>query len=403
MPSSDSNSPEFTRIDWDAEAGGRRRPAARTLAFVLALAAVGALLAYDLLVAPAKTIPPLEWDVRKVGWIVLVSLVVLGRYVLVPLVANRERTARHGRAFLRRPVGVLALAYLVAFAVLGLLGPDVFEFTYAKPAHNLQPPVFGSVNMSVTDSYSCIGPVVDGHCQGTWQYPLGTNYIGENVMEHFISGVHVAFKAGISTAVIMAVVATVVGTTAGYYGGWVDDVLMRYVDVQQTVPAIVVYIVVATLYLGNVENISDGGLFAFVLVFGLLDWGGIARLVRGEAIQRRTAGYVRAARAAGASDLHVIRRHVVPNSTATIVTALTRRIPLLILAQVGLAYLELNRTRPVSLGGVIRFGLRERYMPWHAKWWTTLPAVLILVGLVVAFNVFGDTVRDVLDPREEVR
>ncbi|MFC7197536.1 ABC transporter permease [Halosimplex aquaticum] len=337
------------------------------------------------------------------GWIVIVSLVVLARYVLVPLVADRQRTARHVRAFLRRPAGVLSLAYLVAFGTLGLIGPEVFQFSYAKLAHSLQPPVFASVNMSATDGYSCVGPVVDGRCQGTWQYPLGTNYVGENVIEHLLSGIHVAFKAGISTAVVMAVVATVVGTTAGYYGGRVDDVLMRYVDVQQTVPAVVVYIVVATLYLGNVENISDGGLFAFVLVFGLLDWGGIARLVRGEAMQRRTAGYVRAARAAGASDFHVIRRHVVPNSTATIVTALTRRVPLLILAQVGLAYLELNRTRPVSLGGVIRFGLRPRNMPWHVKWWTTLWAVLIVVGLVVAFNVFGDTVRDVLDPREEVR
>ncbi|WP_415383511.1 ABC transporter permease [Halosimplex sp. TS25] len=403
MPSSDPDPPEFTRIEWDAETGGRRRPAARTLGFVLALAAIGALLAYDLTVAPSKTIPPLEWDVRQVGWIVLVSLAVLARYVLVPLVADRERTARHVRAFLSRPAGALSLAYLVAFAVLGLLGPDAFQFTYAKPSQNLQPPVFGSVNMSVTDGYSCLGPVVDGYCQGTWQYPLGTNYIGENVIEHLISGIHIAFKAGISAGVVMAVVATVVGTTAGYYGGRVDDLLMRYVDIQQTIPAVVVYIVVATLFLGNVENISDGGLFAFVLVFGLLDWGGVARLVRGEAMQRRTAGYVRAARAAGASDLRVIRRHVVPNSTATIVTALTRRIPLLILAQVGLAYLELNRTRPASLGGVIRFGLRPRYMPWHAKWWTTLWAVLVIVGLVVAFNVFGDTVRDVLDPREEVQ
>ncbi|MFC7143072.1 ABC transporter permease [Halosimplex aquaticum] len=403
MPSSGSDSPEFTRIDWDAEAGGRRRPAPRTLGFVLALAAVAALLIYDYVVVPAETIPPLDWDVRQVGWIVIVSLVVLARYVLVPLVADRQRTARHVRAFLRRPAGVLSLAYLVAFGTLGLIGPEVFQFSYAKLAHSLQPPVFASVNMSATDGYSCVGPVVDGRCQGTWQYPLGTNYVGENVIEHLLSGIHVAFKAGISTAVVMAVVATVVGTTAGYYGGRVDDVLMRYVDVQQTVPAVVVYIVVATLYLGNVENISDGGLFAFVLVFGLLDWGGIARLVRGEAMQRRTAGYVRAARAAGASDFHVIRRHVVPNSTATIVTALTRRVPLLILAQVGLAYLELNRTRPVSLGGVIRFGLRPRNMPWHVKWWTTLWAVLIVVGLVVAFNVFGDTVRDVLDPREEVR
>ena len=403
MPSSSSDVPAFTQVDWEAEAGGVDRPGARTIGFVLALGAVAALLAYDLLINPDKTMPPLEWDVRREGWLVLVSLVVLVRYVLVPLVADRDRTARHLDAFLDRPAGVLALAYLTVFAVIGLVGPGVFEFSYAKLGHRLQPPVFGSVGMDVVNTYSCVGPVVDGACQGTWQYPLGTNYIGENVFENLLSGIHVAFKVGISTAVIMATVATVVGTVAGYYGGLVDDLLMRYVDIQQTVPAIVVYIILATLFLGNLTNISDGGLFAFALVFGLLDWGGIARLVRADAMQRRTTGYVRAAKAAGASNLRVMRRHVVPNSTATIVTALTRRIPLVILAQIGLAYLNLNQTRPVSLGNVLLVGVRARHMPWHVKWWTTIPAVIFLVGLTVSFNVFGDTVRDVLDPREEAQ
>ncbi|WP_135366491.1 ABC transporter permease [Halosimplex halophilum] len=403
MPSSDSDPPEFARVDWDATAPGRRRPSARTTGFALALLAVVGLLAYDLVVEPEKTIPLVGWDVNRSGWLVVAALVVLARYVLVPLVADRDRTARHVRAFLARPAGVLALGYLVLFALLGVLGPELFQFTYAKLDARLQPPVFAGVNMGATDGYSCVGPVVDGVCRGTWQYPLGTNRIGENVVEGLIGGMHVAVKVGVATAVVMAAVATTVGTVAGYYGGWVDDLVMRYVDVQQTIPAIVVYIVLATLFFGNVEGISDGGAFAFVLVFGLLDWGGIARLVRGEAMQRRSEGYVRAARAAGASDLHVVRRHVVPNSTATIVTALTRRIPLLVLAQVGLAYLALNSTRPASFGELLRVSLQGRHMPWHVQWWTSVPAVLLLVGLVVSFNVFGDTVRDVLDPREEVR
>jgi peptide/nickel transport system permease protein len=403
MPSSDPDPPEFTRVDWDAAASGRRRPSARTTGFALALLAVAGLLAYDLVVAPEKTLPLLEWDVNRSGWLVVVALVVLARYLVVPLVADRERTARHVRAFLDRPAGVLALGYLLAFGLLGVFGPELLQFTYAKLDARLQPPVFAGVNASIADGYSCVGPVVDGVCRGTWQYPLGTNYIGENVIEGFIGGMHVAVKIGVATAVVMAAVATTVGTAAGYYGGWVDDLLMRYVDVQQTIPAIVVYIVLATLFFGNIEGVSDGGAFTFVLVFGLLDWGGIARLVRGEAMQRRSEGYVRAARAAGASDLHVIRRHVVPNSTATIVTALTRRIPLLVLAQVGLAYLALNSTRPASFGELLRVSLASRHLPWHVKWWTSVPAVLLLVGLVVAFNVFGDTVRDVLDPREEVR
>jgi peptide/nickel transport system permease protein len=119
-------------------------------------------------------------------------------------------------------------------------------------------------------------------------------------------------------------------------------------------------------------------------------------------MQRRSAGYVRAARSAGASDLHVLRKHVIPNSTATIVTALTRQIPLLILAQVALAYLKLNNVAYRSLGEVLLRGLSRNPVPWHVKWWIPGFVTLFLVLTVVAFNVFGDVVRDVLDPKEEV-
>lgn len=87
---------------------------------------------------------------------------------------------------------------------------------------------------------------------------------------------------------------------------------------------------------------------------------------------------------------------------ATVVTALTRRIPLLILAQVALAFLELNRVDSKSLGRTLREGLGGRHMAWHEKWWVTTSVVLFLVVTVIAFNVFGDTIRDVLDAREDV-
>ncbi|AHG03093.1 peptide ABC transporter permease [Halobacterium sp. DL1] len=233
--------------------------------------------------------------------------------------------------------------------------------------------------------------MTEGVCHGSWQYPLGTTSVGEDMVNVIMYGAHIALKLSIAAAMIMVVVATAVGTTAGYFGGWVDDVLMRYVDVQQTIPAIVVYIIVATMYLGK-------GLFTLALIFGLLNWGGIARLVRSETLERRESGYVRAARSAGASDLHVIRRHLVPNSTATVVTALTRQIPLLILVQVLLAYLQLNTVRLRSLGGILRRSLP----PFGMGWWVAAGVTAFLVLTVLSFNVFGDVVRDVLDPHEGV-
>lgn len=401
MPSIDVDSARFTSIDWTEETSRRVRPDSRTTVLLLGLGALAALFAYDYVVAPDELVAALHWDLTRMDWLVLLAFVLFVRYALVPLVADRDRAGRTLRALLGRPAGLASSLYLVAFGVLGLLGPEMFDFTFARLEYKLQPPVFASVDAGDVYVYSCFGETSGTVCHGSWRYPLGTNYIGENMVELLLYGVRTAFKLGLSAAMLMVVVATAVGTTAGYVGGWVDDVLMRYVDVQQTIPAVVVYLVLATMFLGTYEGVSDGGLFALALVFGLLDWGGIARIVRSEVLKRRANGYVRAAKAAGASDVHVIRRHVIPNSTSTIVTALTRRIPLLILAQVGLAYLELNRVDSKSLGGTLRQGLGGRYMPWHEKWWVTGSIVLFLVVTVVAFNVFGDAVRDVLDAGED--
>jgi len=395
MPSTELESARFTSVDWATESGGWRSVRLRTAGLAAALLVVAALFAYDYVVAPRELFEFLDWDVTRIDWLFLVSTVLFVRYAVVPLAANRDRAAAYTAEFVRRPAGVFSLAYIVVFGVLGVVGPEVFGLARVDFAAKVQPPVFASVNTDNIRNYDCVGRMAGEYCHGTWQYPLGTTRVGEDMVKIIVYGVRIGLQLALSAAMIMVVVATAVGTAAGYLGGWVDDLLMGYVDVQQTVPAIVVYIILAQMYLGK-------GLFALALVFGLLDWGGIARLVRSEAVQRRSDGFVRAARSAGASDLHVVRKHVIPNSTATIVTALTRQIPLLVLAQVALAYLKLNNVAYRSLGEVLLRGLSANPVAWHVKWWITAFVTLFLVLTVVAFNVFGDVVRDVLDPQEEV-
>jgi peptide/nickel transport system permease protein len=403
MPSTDADSARFTRADWAQRTGRVPRPGARTVGLVVALVGLAALFAYDYLVGPDDLFVVIGWNLTRVDWLLLVAVVMLVRYGAVPALANRERTGRHLRALLARPGAAFAVLFIGTVTVTSIVGPDtLFALEYPRLRHRFQPPVFASAPADVVYNYECVGRVVDGRCHGSWKYPLGTTRIGENVLEQLAHGMRVALKLGVVVGTLMAVMATLVGTAAGYFGGRVDEVLMRYVDVQQTLPAIVVYLMVATLYFGNLEGVSDGGAFAFVLVFGLLDWGGMARLVRSDVLERRSAGYVRAARAAGASDLQVIRRHILPNSVPTVVTALTRRIPLVILAQVALAYLELNRVNSRSLGRLLRVGLDSSNVVWHQQWWVTTVGVLTLVLTVVSFNLLGDGLRDVLDPREEV-
>ena len=403
MPSTDLDDARFTGIDWADESGGWSRPRGRTVGLVVALGILAALLAYDYTQRPDELFAFLNWDVSRMDWLTLASLILFGRYVVFPLAADRRRAAGYAREFLSRPAGVASLAVLLFFGFVALFGPELLYRSYPKLEDRLQPPAFSGVYVDdLTMVYECVGEQAAGKCQGTWEYPLGTTRIGEDLVLLLARGVRVALVLGFSAAMIMGLVATAVGTTAGYVGGWVDDVLMSYVDVQQTVPAIVVYIVLATLFLGNLSGVTQGGLFAVALVFGLFDWGGIARIVRSEVMARRSNGYVRSAKAAGASNLHVIRRHIIPNSTGTIVTSLTRRIPLLILAQTALAYLALHRAGSKSLGRILRIGLEARHMLWHRKWWVTTFAVVILILMIVAFSVFGDEIRDVIDPQTEV-
>jgi peptide/nickel transport system permease protein len=401
MPSSEPPPPEFTTISWGEMHQSGRRPNAKTIGLLVALGTLAALFVYDYVVTPEELFWFLNWDVGRMDWLFLVSLVLFARYALVPLATNREHTLRTLRAFRSRPVGLLSLAVIILFGVLGLIGPEiVLNKSYPRLAHKLQPPVFTSVYVGDMYYYNCVGDLANNYCHGTWEYPLGTTQYGENIMGLLIEGIHVGLKLGLSTAMIMTVIATAVGTASGYFGGLIDDVLMRYVDFQQTIPAIVVYIVLATMFFGNMQGVSDGGLFSLALVFGLLDWGGMARLIRGEVLKRRSSPYVRAAEAAGASHLQIIRRHIIPNSTATIVTSLTRQIPLLILAQAALAYLELNRAGSDSLGRLFRIGLTGDVLTWADKWWVTTSAVVLLIVVMVAFNLFGDSLRDVLDTAE---
>ena len=391
MPSTEHEAPLFTRIDWSSRSAGIFDVQLRTVGSVVATVALVAVFTYDYVVSPPALVG--AWDLTRMDWIFFLSSILFVRYGVVPLATDWQRSSSTVRSFLRRPAGVLSLAYILGFGVLGLVGPELLGMPRVDFYANVQPPVWGTVNVDNVNPYNCVGSVRDNMCHGTWQYPLGTTRVGEDMVNVIMYSAHIALKLSLAAAMVMVVVATAVGTTAGYFGGWIDDVLMRYVDVQQTIPAIVVYIIIATMYLGK-------GLFTLALVFGLLNWGGIARLVRSETLERREKGYVRAARSAGASDLHVIRRHIVPNSTATVVTALTRQIPLLILAQVALAYLKLNTVALRSLGGILRRSLQGRYMAWDNKWWVIGFATLFLVFTVLAFNVFGDTARDVLDPKE---
>ena len=390
----------FEDVDWDAigeDTGGVTRT---RLAAGVAVALYALALAYDLVVAGADPtvafdagVPwraadaSLVWDVTAVDWLFVATLLVAG-FSLAPLARNRRLTAHYWRRFRRHTPAVLSLWYLLAIFALGTVGTVVIDQPSLDVAAAYQPPVFLSVDASVPTE--CVGPVVEGRCRGTWTYPLGTTGNGRGLLTLAIYGMRVSMQVGLIATLISITIATAVGTTAAYTGGWVDEALMRYVDVQQTFPTFFLFLFLAYLF--------GGSLFVLILIFGVTGWGGIARIVRSEALQRREEGYVDAARISGASSLSVIRRHVVPNVSNSIVTAATLNIPFLVLSEAALSFIGLGDVTLPSWGQTIAAGRGDLGTAW---WISTVPG-LFLFATILAFNFLGDALRDALDPRQEV-
>lgn len=164
---------------------------------------------------------------------------------------------------------------------------------------------------------------------------------------------------------------------------------MRYVDVQLVLPAVFLVIVVQSLF--------GRSLLHIVLVFGFLNWGGTARVVRADALQRVEEGYVKAAESAGASSVWVLYRHVVPNVSDTLVTAITLQMPTLIIVEATISFLGYGSPLERSWGATINGGLHG----FPTTWWTTLFPAIVLFFTAVSFHVLGDALRDILDPQME--
>ena len=369
----------------------------RTIAFLVSVGLLAILFCYDWFIAAGNqptlgTQGGLNWDVTRLDWLFVLSLLALLFYVVIPLASNRERTQRYWRHLRTNKIAVVSVLYLVGFIVVGTLGPILLGQPDASILDKYQPPMFFTVDYGGV-ALNCLGDVTQSatssQCHGTLQYPLGTTSTGAGMLTLVVAGMRISLQVALITAMIIVPIATAVGTVAGYAGGLLDEVLMRYVDVQQAVPAFLVYLILIFV-LGR-------SLFLIVLVFGLLSWGGVARLVRSETMQRREEVYIMAARNAGVGRVQILRRHLLPNVSSTVITATTHLIPLLILAEAALAFLELGVIALPSWGQTIALSYQGDY--FLQAWWVWLLPLFFLTATVTSLSVLGDALRDALDPR----
>lgn len=225
------------------------------------------------------------------------------------------------------------------------------------------------------------------------RHPLGTTDLGYDVLGRLMVGGQSSLEVGIAVALVATGLGVLYGVISGFFGGVIDAILMRVVDIILAVPAVYLFIDLATEFKPT--------LLLLIIVLSLLSWLGPARLVRGETLSLRTREYVEAVRTMGGRSGRIILRHLVPNTAGTIAVNATFQVADAILTLAVLSYLGFSLPPPTATwGGMLENGVNYLY---DGYWWQIYPAGLMIVLTVVAFNLIGDGLRDSLDVRLQRR
>ncbi|TRO83756.1 ABC transporter permease [Trichloromonas acetexigens] len=222
----------------------------------------------------------------------------------------------------------------------------------------------------------------------SWQFPLGTDDLGRDVLARILYGARISLLVGFVAVGIASLIGIVLGALAGYYGRWVDGLLMRFVDIMLCFPTFFLILAVIAFLEPSIWNI--------MIIIGLTGWMGVARLVRAEFLSLRERDFVQAARALGASDGRLIFRHILPNALSPVLVSATLGVAGAILTESALSFLGIGVQPPTpSWGNMLIAGKQTLGTAW---WLSAFPGLAILIT-VLGYNLLGEGIRDALDPR----
>jgi peptide/nickel transport system permease protein len=286
---------------------------------------------------------------------------------------SRSQLREATRRFFHTPTAVVSLVIFTGIILFCYIYPPFYRWQWNNAdLHALRG---GGLSKA---------PGVDGH-------PLGTDGTGFDMLARLMRGTQRDFIIVLIVTAMAVALGVLFGAIAGYFGNVADNLVMRFVDVMLSIPALVILIVVANAYRGL--SSSAAGL-AFIL--GIFTWMGLARLVRANFLQLKEREFVEAAHAMGAGTFRIIARHLIPNSLGTILVFGTLTASVSIIAETSLTYLGYGVQPPdTSLGQLVSNGVDAQ----STRWWLFYPPGLLILVIVLAINMIGDGIRNAFDPK----
>ncbi|HLZ49007.1 MAG TPA: ABC transporter permease [Candidatus Limnocylindria bacterium] len=304
------------------------------------------------------------------------------RAVEMNVIARKQRSLWQDALWrLRRnKAAMLGLGIIVIAALMAILAPYIapYDPTVNDTAHNNMDPLF--VGGQYTNS----------------KFLLGSDELGRDILSRLIWSARVSMVVGIVPTSLVFLIGASLGMLAAFYGGWVDNLLMRFTDIIYAFPDLLFLIIImATLRNSPIGDVL-GGLFLMFVALAIVNWVGLARLVRGQVLSLKEKEFVEAARAIGVPTRRIMIRHLFPNALAPVIVSLAFSIPGAMLAEATLSFIGIGIKPPTATWGVM---INEGFVVFsQSPWPTLLPAFCISI-VMLAFTFVGDGLRDALDPR----